>query len=105
MAAARGGICRSEFTYTMVHHRVGAADGLVLRHYNGSNYVSEELQREIAFFRMEISRSFVRQPQCNGVAERFIRTLNEQIVHGRVFASLQDLREELDRFAELHNER
>ena len=83
----------------------GVADGLVLRHDNGANYISEEFQSEIAFFGIESSRSFVRQPQGNGVAERFIRTLKEQLLHGRVFARLQDLREELDRFAELYNER
>ena len=83
----------------------GVANGLVLRHDNGANYISEEFQSEIAFFGIESSRSFVRQPQGNGVAERFIRTLKEQILHGRVIASLQELREELDRFAKLHNER
>ena len=65
----------------------------------------QEFQSEIAFFGIESSRSFVCQPQGNGVAERFIRTLKEQILHGRVFASLQELREELDMFAELANER
>ena len=47
----------------------------------------------------------MRQPQGNGVAERFIRTLKEQLMHGRDFASLKELREELDRFAKLYNER
>ena len=83
----------------------GVADGLVLRHDNGANYISEEFQSEIAFFGIESSRSFVRQPQGNGVAERFIRTLKEQLMHGRVFAILQELRKELDRFAKLYNER
>ena len=83
----------------------GVADGLVLRHDNGANYISEEFQSEIAFFGIESSRSFVRQPQGNGVAERFIRTLKEQSLHGRVFATLRELREELDRFANLYNER
>lgn len=47
----------------------------------------------------------MRQPQGNGVAERLIRTLKEQILHGKVLASLQELREELDRFAKPYNER
>ena len=38
------------------------------------------------------------------MAERFIRTLKEQILHGRVFAGPEELRRELDRFAELYNE-
>ena len=83
----------------------GLADGFVLRHENGANYISEEFQSEIAFFGIDSSRSFARQSQGNGVAERFIRTLKEQIAHRRVFASLQGLLEELDRFAKLDNER
>ena len=83
----------------------GVADGLVLRHDNGANYISEEFQSEIAFFGIESSRSFVRQSQGNSVAERFIRTLKEQILHGGVFVRLEELRQELDRFAKLYNER
>ena len=35
----------------------GVADGLGLRHDNGSNDISEEFQSEIAFFGIEGSRS------------------------------------------------
>ena len=83
----------------------GVADGLALRHDNGSNYISEEFQSEIAFFGIESSRSFVRQPQGNGVAELFIRTLKEQSLHGRVFETLEELRRELDQFAQRYNEK
>ena len=80
-------------------------DVLVLRHDNGSNYILEEFQSEIAFFGIERPRSYVRQSQGNGVAKRFIRTLKEHILHGRVFGSLKELRRELDLFAEVYNER
>lgn len=79
--------------------------GLVLRHDNGAKYISEESKSEVAFSGIESSRSFVRQPQCNSVAERFILTLKEQLLHGRVCESVEELRRELDRFAELYNER
>ena len=53
----------------------GVADGLRLRHDHGSNYLADDFQQEVAFFGIESSPSFVREPEGNGVAERFIRTL------------------------------
>ncbi|MBU4231044.1 MAG: hypothetical protein KJ822_01915 [Proteobacteria bacterium] len=32
------------------------------------------------------------------MAERFIRTIKEQVIHGRVFRNLQELREAARRF-------
>ena len=37
--------------------------------------MSDDFQTEIAFLGIEASPSFVREPEGNGVAERFIRTL------------------------------
>src|SRR5918993_2258378 len=54
-----------------------AAKGLALRHDHGSNYMSGDFQDEITFFGIEGSPASVRQPEGNGVAERFIRTLKE----------------------------
>ena len=56
----------------------GAARGLRLRHDHGSNYLADDFQQEIAFFGIESSPSCVREPEGNGVAERFIRTLGEE---------------------------
>ena len=55
----------------------GVARGLRLRHDHGSNYLADDFQQEVAFFGIESSPSFVREPEGNGVAERFIRTLKE----------------------------
>ena len=57
-----------------------AAKGLALRHDHGSNYMSGDFQDEITFLGIESSPSFVRQPEGNGVAERFIRTLKENLL-------------------------
>ena len=38
----------------------------------GSNYMSGDFQNEIKCLGIEASPSFVREPQGNGVAERFI---------------------------------
>ena len=40
----------------------GAARGLRLRHDHGSNYLADDFQQEIAFFGIESSPSFVREP-------------------------------------------
>jgi transposase InsO family protein len=58
----------------------GVATGLALRHDHGSNYMSADFQDEIAFLGIEGSPSFVRQPEGDGVAERFIRTLKENFL-------------------------
>lgn len=57
----------------------GVAEGLKLRHDHGSNYMSKDFQSEICCFGITCSPSFVRQPEGNGVAERAIRTLKEQL--------------------------
>ncbi|QXM26170.1 integrase core domain-containing protein [Elioraea tepida] len=44
-----------------------------------------------------------RQPQTNGVVERFFRTLKEQVVHGRVFETLEDLRDAVRAFIARYN--
>lgn len=83
--------------------RSGVAEGLVLRHDHGSNYMSGDFQREIRFLGMTSSPAFVRQPEGNGVAERAIRTLKEQLLWVRHFATIEELRLALAEFAALHN--
>jgi transposase InsO family protein len=46
---------------------------LKLRHDHGSNYMSGDFQDEIECLGIEASPSFVREPEGNGIAERFIR--------------------------------
>ena len=46
----------------------GVARGLRLRHDHGSNYLADDFQQEVAFFGIESSPSFVREPEGNGVA-------------------------------------
>jgi transposase InsO family protein len=65
----------------------GAAAGIRNRQDHGSQYMSDDYQAEIAFLGMESSPSFVRQPECNGGVERFIRTLQEQLLWGRCFGT------------------
>ena len=84
---------------------VGAdtALGLTLRHDHGSNYMSQDFQNEIGFMGIASSPAFVRQPEGNGVAERAIRTLKEQLLWVRHFATVEELRLALVEFASLYN--
>jgi putative transposase len=82
----------------------GVARGLKLRHDHGSNYMSGDFQDEIKCLGIEASPSFVRQPEGNGVAERFIRTLKENLLWVRTFKTIEELRAELVAFARRYNE-
>ena len=63
-----------------------------LRHDHGSNYMSGDFQDEIECLGIEASPSFVREPEGNGVAERFIRTLKENLLWVRTFDTIEELR-------------
>ena len=85
--------------------RADAAAGIRNRHDHGSQYMSDDYQAEIAFLGMESSPSFVRQPECNGCVERFIRTLKEQLLWARTFQNVEELRSALAEFRERYNHR
>jgi putative transposase len=70
----------------------------------GCGAVTEFLS-EIAFLGMESSPSFVRQPECHGCVERFIRTLKEQLLWVRAFQNVEELRCALAEFRECYNQR
>ena len=82
----------------------GVARGLRLRHDHGSNYLADDFQQEVAFFGIESSPSFVREPEGNGVAERFIRTLKENLLWVRSFETIEELRLALLEFQRTYNE-
>lgn len=69
--------------------RAGVARGLSLRMDHGTQYLSEHFQNQFKFGGIEQGFAFGEQPQTYGVAERFNRTLKEQVIHGRVFQTLE----------------
>ena len=79
------------------------ACGLALRHDHGSQYMADDLRKEIAFLGIESSPAFVRAPEGNGCAERFIRTLKETLLWVRTFGGVEDLRRALLDFRETDN--
>jgi putative transposase len=74
-----------------------------VRHDHESQYISDYFQKEIAFLGAESSPPFVRAPEGNGCAERFIRTLKENLLWARHFETIKELRETLLAFRETYN--
>jgi len=81
----------------------GIAVGLRARHDHGSQYMSGVFQDELEFLSITPSPAFVREPEGNGVAERFIRTLKEQLLWVRTFETVEELRLALLEFKERYN--
>jgi putative transposase len=79
------------------------AGSLAVRHDHGSQYMSDAFQKEIAFLGIESSPAFVRAPEGNGCAERFIRTLKENLLWVRTFETVEELRQALLDFRETYN--
>jgi putative transposase len=82
----------------------GAAKGLSIRHDHGSQYMSHDFQKEITWLGATSSPAFVRAPEGNGCAERFIRTLKENLLWVRAFHTVEELRLALIEFKRTYNE-
>jgi putative transposase len=81
-----------------------AAQGLAIRHDHGSQYMSRDFQKEIAWLGATSSPAFVRAPEGNGCAERFIRTLKENLLWVSTFRTVEELRLALIEFRRTYNE-
>jgi len=81
----------------------GAARGLALRMDHGTQYLSDHFQNQIKAWGIAPSLAFLQEPETNGVAERFIRTLKEQAIYGRVFQNLEEVRKAVAAFVERYN--
>jgi transposase InsO family protein len=85
-------------TSIAVRHQFGhlsrdVARGVQLRHDHGSSFMADDFQTQIRAWGVTPSFAFVGQPETKGVVERFFRTFKEQIVHGRVYETIEDVRE------------
>jgi transposase InsO family protein len=80
-----------------------AARGLALRMDHGSQFIADHFRNEIRFLGIAASYAFVAEPQTNGVAERFIRTLREQAIYGRIFRTVENVRQAVAKFVEEYN--
>jgi len=80
-----------------------AGRGLALRMDHGTQYTADDFLNQIKFWGIAPSFAFVAEPQTNGVAERFNRTLKEQAIHGRIFKNVEEVRAAVNAFKDLYN--
>jgi transposase InsO family protein len=85
------------------HLSAGAARGLALRHDHGSYFMADHFQKQARFWGISPSYAFVGAPETNGVIERLFRTLKEQAVHGRIFQTIDEVRDAVRAFAARYN--
>jgi putative transposase len=81
----------------------GVVRGLALRMDHGSQYTSDHFQNQIKSWGIAPSFAFLSEPETNGVAERFNRTLKEQAIYGRIFRGVEDVRAAVIAFVENYN--
>jgi transposase InsO family protein len=91
-----------------VRHAFGAfgkdiARGLKIRCDWGPQYIANAWIHEVKWLGITISPSYVGEPQCNGVIERFMRTLKEQCIYLHRFKTLEEAREIIGDFIVRYN--
>lgn len=79
--------------------------GLFLRSDHGSQYDSKDFQNEIKYLGLVPSPAFVRSPECNGIIERFNRTIQEQVFDIHSFDTIDEAREVIRKFIDDYNRR
>ena len=77
--------------------------GLGLRHDWGPQYRARQFQAEIKWLGIRSTPTYVGEPECNGVAERFIRTLKEECIHLHDFETIEEARAVIGAFIERYN--
>jgi putative transposase len=79
------------------------ARGLRVRCDWGPQYIADAWINEVKWLGITISPSYVGEPECNGVAERFMRTLKEQCIYLHRFESLAQARTVIGGFIARYN--
>ncbi len=79
------------------------ARGLRLRCDWGPQYIADAWINEVKWLGITISPSYVGEPECNGVAERFMRTLKEQCLYLHRFETLAEAQRIIGEFIARYN--
>jgi transposase InsO family protein len=83
--------------------RKDAARGVKIRCDWGPQYIADAWIAEVRWLGMTITPSYVGEPECNGVIERFIRTLKEQCLYLHRFQTLEEARRIIGEFIARYN--
>jgi transposase InsO family protein len=81
----------------------GVAAGLAIRADHGTQYTSEDFMEQAKAWGAHMSYAYVAEPQTNGISERFIRTLKEQVIHGKIYRNVEELRQAIGDFVKKYN--
>jgi putative transposase len=79
------------------------ARGIMLRHDWGSQYRAHHFQGSLTWLGIADDAAFVGEPRGIGVAERFIRTREEQCLWARLCDDRDELRQAVAAFIETYN--
>jgi putative transposase len=71
---------------------------------HGSQFKSDGFLHQLRYWGFSPSFGFVKEPETNGVIERFHRTLKEQVIHGRVYRDIEELRRSVAGFISTYND-
>ena len=77
--------------------------GLGLRHDWGPQYTAHQFLGELRWLGIRSTPSYVGEPECNGIMERWIRTLKEECLYMHDFESLEQARMVIGEFIKRYN--
>jgi len=77
--------------------------GLGLRMDWGPQYTAHQFLGELRWLGIRPSPSYVGEPECNGIMERWIRTLKEECLYLHDFQTLEEARQVIGEFIEAYN--
>lgn len=77
--------------------------GLGLRHDWAPQYTSHRFAAELRWLGIRSTPAYVGEPECNGIMERFLRTLKEECLYVHDFESLEEARKIIGEFIEAYN--
>jgi putative transposase len=104
----RGPLRRPAAVYDAVIDRWGRLDadvarGLELRHDWGPQYRSGHFLGSISWLGISDDPAFLGEPETNGCAERWIRTLKEQCLWAELHDTIEELRQAVSGFVDRYN--
>lgn len=78
---------------------------LSMRVDHGSEFDSTDFGRELSFLGISKSSAYVRSPECNGIIERFHRTLKEQLISIHAVTDIESAKDIIKDFIERYNQK
>jgi transposase InsO family protein len=78
--------------------------GLGLRHDWGPQYTAQQFLGELRWLGVRSTPAYVGEPECNGIMERWLRTLKEECLYRHDFESLEEARQIIGEFIRRYNE-